>query len=412
MTDDLPDASVLPPAQRRATPENRLLLDGATAWRSLDARRERIQRVLAPSPEIDWARLLRLAASNRVSALLYWNLNAIAPSQVPAPILEQLRQQNRSNALWSLRLKAELLRILRVFADREIPVLPLKGPVLAALYYPDPTLRECADLDILVRREQLRAAEDALSSIGYTPLDHDRDRQLKLNYHLRFEHAVNHVHVELHWQIRRTQHSSFVDGDFLWEDAETTLWENTRILIPRTENNLIFLCIHAFRHQWKRLQWIHDIPQLIAARPEIDWRWTVAQARRLHSYRILIASLRLADDLYGLTLPDALRALLSTTRLSEREMRQIADNLFLETQRGVLLQQIFFFDNLADVRRYLWVVGQSIRLTPNECDTQWLALPRPLHFLYYLIRPIRLVKEHAPTILIKISRWLGSLRRN
>ncbi|MDS4022946.1 MAG: hypothetical protein RKR03_20945 [Candidatus Competibacter sp.] len=47
-----------------------------------ETRQEALHRLLAQAPELDWERLLRLAAINRVSSLLYKSLSQLAPTVV------------------------------------------------------------------------------------------------------------------------------------------------------------------------------------------------------------------------------------------------------------------------------------------------------------------------------------------
>ena len=82
--------------------------------------------------DLDWQGLIRLAGSHGVLPLLYRSLSRNASDAVPKVILDQLRETSRSNLQHSLRLTAELLRLLDFFADHGINAIPFKGPVLAA----------------------------------------------------------------------------------------------------------------------------------------------------------------------------------------------------------------------------------------------------------------------------------------
>src|ERR1700681_921232 len=64
-------------------------------------------------------------------------------------------------------LTGKLLRLLELFQAAEIPVIPLKGPVLAQILYGDPVLREFEDLDLLVRKRDVLRALQLLNAHGY-----------------------------------------------------------------------------------------------------------------------------------------------------------------------------------------------------------------------------------------------------
>jgi hypothetical protein len=100
-----------------------------------------------PSPEIgqqiqtlaqqslDWSYLLQTAARHSVLPLLYQNLKTLCPEAVPKPVLSELRNFFHTNAAHNLFLTQELLKILKLFQDNDIPAIPFKGPVLAVSVY-------------------------------------------------------------------------------------------------------------------------------------------------------------------------------------------------------------------------------------------------------------------------------------
>jgi hypothetical protein len=61
----------------------------------------------------------------------------------------------------------ELQDTLGTFAREGIPVVALKGVVLAVLVYSEPALRPMQDVDLLVRSGDLEAADAALRGLGY-----------------------------------------------------------------------------------------------------------------------------------------------------------------------------------------------------------------------------------------------------
>ena len=68
---------------------------------------------------------LRLAQLNRVTSLLH-QPESDTSSDVPEPVKAQLQATHFNNTLHSLRLKAELIRVLKAF-ENAISVMPLKA---------------------------------------------------------------------------------------------------------------------------------------------------------------------------------------------------------------------------------------------------------------------------------------------
>jgi len=99
--------------------------------------------------------------------LVYTNLSRYAGKTVPSAIKSALRSWFEINARRSLANAAELVRLYKLFQENDIPVLPLKGSVLALQVYGNLAMRHAGDIDLLVEPGQLELA----------------DRFLQINYH-------------------------------------------------------------------------------------------------------------------------------------------------------------------------------------------------------------------------------------
>jgi hypothetical protein len=99
--------------------------------------------------------------------LLYWSLNDIGSEAVPKAIWTQLPNYFHTNAQHNLFLTAELFKLVNLFEQHEIPVIPFKGPVFAVYAYGNLGLRQFSDLDILVDKRHFLIAQNLLLSEGY-----------------------------------------------------------------------------------------------------------------------------------------------------------------------------------------------------------------------------------------------------
>ena len=126
-----------------------------------------IRKILAGP--VDWDYLLWEAEENSITPLLERHLSAVAPGAAPPTAQEQLKKTCRANTVRCLYLTAELINILRLFQSQNIPVIPYKGPVLAAQAYGDVALREFEDLDIILRQSDIPKAHEIVVSLGYKP---------------------------------------------------------------------------------------------------------------------------------------------------------------------------------------------------------------------------------------------------
>src|SRR5579862_1975773 len=101
------------------------------------------------APGFDWNGFLHAAEHHGVLALVAKNL-AIHASGLPSEIEKSLRLTYAGSLRRNLWFAAELMRILRYFAQKQVSALPYKGPVLTQAAYGDLALRTFSDLDLLI----------------------------------------------------------------------------------------------------------------------------------------------------------------------------------------------------------------------------------------------------------------------
>jgi hypothetical protein len=144
---------------------------------------------------------------------------------------------------------------------------------------------------------------------------------------------------------------------------------------------------------WERLSWIADMAALTRA-PDIDWARLLTDAKSTGSERMLLLGLHLARELCGASLPNELKQRVESHSVIERLAKAIELQLFSEGEtsrlgmRKTFQYQMLLRDNWRDRTRYL-----RFALSPSDRDLQRISLPRFLRFLYYAIRPFRLMTQ-------------------
>ena len=408
-----------------ARPEIDLLLCCARTY--LDpANAERIRGLLRE--DVDWAYLLRTARRHGVMPLLCQNLHATCPEAVPQAILAQLRGHFHANARRNALLTKRLLTLVDLFEAHDIPVIPLKGPALAASIYGDVALRQFSDLDILVHEQDVLRAKDLLRSQGYQPRGQQTSAQetaaLQVRFHSQFVSPDSKVLVELHWRLIDWQFPFPFDLDRLWEHLEPVSLAGTMVRGLPPEDLLLFLCVHGSKpsHRWGQLGRICDVAELVRVHQGLDWEQVIAQAGKLGSERRLLLGTLLAGDLLGTALPEKVRLRIQTDPLAQSLAAHVYKWLFREvdSRAGGLERALFdlnAFERRQDRARFClrsaitstavrWALRSPIgllRLPYSYLDgTQsrnvwiWpLPLFALLSFLYHLLLPIRLVARHG-----------------
>jgi hypothetical protein len=380
-----------------ARPEHRLLLLCARTREDGEAAGE-IRRLAAAGP--DWDYLHRLARRHAVLPLLYRRLRAAAANEVPPAQLRRLGDDFRANAARNLYLTAELERVVSLFESEGVPVIPYKGPALAALAYRDLSLRRYVDLDILVRKEDLARAKGLLTSRGFRPawrLTPAQERVLLRSQHnLPFAREEGRLVVELHWELAAPRYASPRD-ETVWSRLVRVKLAGREAECLAPEDLLISLCVHGTKHLWERLAWICDVAELLKSQPRLDWAAVRGRARAAGTERMLLLGLRLARGLLDAPLPDEIERRAAAEPSLERLAETVTARLFEGPGHGPpgLLSSISFNllarRGLAERVRYFGFI-----FTPTDGDLAVLTLPGPLSFVYYLLRPFRLLLKGGP----------------
>ena len=384
-------------------PESALLL--CCARTQMNAEKTEQLRALLRE-DLDWAYLLETAQCQGVIPLLYQHLHALCPEMVPEHHLERLRTGFHNNARHSLAFTAELCRILRMFEAHGIAALPFKGPVLAAAVYGNLALRQFGDLDILVHKQDILHAKELLVTQGYR-LKHaltSKQEQTLLKYgcQLCLMHDAGTV-VELHWAFVQRYFTFPLDPEPLWDRAKPISWGSTAILNLAPEDLLLFLCVHGTKHCWERVAWICDVAELLRVHQDLAWDVVMAQADALGSRRMLLLGLFLAGKWLGAPLPEAIWQRVQADQTVRGLAVRVGDRLFREGEISGAVKCFFHLrarerlrDRIRYSVRYFPPYFRRRAYPPNELDRQWLPLPSAFSFLYYGLRPIRLLIQYGP----------------
>jgi hypothetical protein len=381
-------------------PEIELLLCCARTQPSSEISQQ-IQNLVQQS--INWDFLLQTAARHKVLPLLYQNLKTLCPEAVPKPVLSELRNFFHTNAARNLFLTQELLKILKLFQDNDIPVIPFKGPVLAASVYGNLALRQFGDLDILVNPKDTIKARELLINQEYK-LHFDNIWQYS------FIHSQKEIYVDLHWEL-----TPFFLFPFKLPDFET-LYQRTKPLTVSGESVidffpddlLIILAVQVARgglQGQESLAQICDLAELIRTQQTSDWEKLLEQVRILGLDRPFYIGLHLVKTLLNPPLPatvmQAIQQQMQIDPVISIYAVRIQKQLFSEINSPQIIK--LFFEHLM-VRGPLSRIPNRIYLLwqfllaiidfgitgTNPGDREFLPLPSSLSFLYYLIRPMRL----------------------
>lgn len=173
---------------------------------------------------------------------------------------------------YSSRLADEACRIVTAL-NRTVPSIRIvKGPVLAAQAWPNPSLRTFDDLDFRCDKGSLNSLVEGLGRLGYTPREEDSIRRKNL-WHFgwgisfispdgiiaEFNHRMFPPHYL--WPENLTQD---ISGSWVLQELE-----GGALLCPSPALHLLLCSVHAVWHGWERLGWLVDVAGLLVRYPDV-----------------------------------------------------------------------------------------------------------------------------------------------
>ncbi len=345
--------------------------------------------------KVDWHYFTELALQHGVMPLTYWNLKLYCREQIPANSYARLSRFYYMNCYHNLMLAQELVSLMQSLKETGIPALPFKGPTLALSVYGDLSFRQINDLDIIVPQQDILRARDLLLSSGYNTKFVIEKAHEKLfinaNHAYNFIRRDNHLICEVHWRVVPRYFSFPLKAETLLQQATTVTMDGVTVAAPSPEHLLLILCGHAAKHCWDRLSLVCDIAELVRAYPILDWNSVHRQASAWGLTRILFLGLMVAQDVFGVPLPDEMLEAQSQDRAVHGLVNRARNRLFARNAKRItefsrMSYHLRSRERSVDRLRYLF----HFCCTPNLEDLRFIHLPGRLSFLYKLVRPVRL----------------------
>jgi hypothetical protein len=220
-----------------------------------------------------------------------------------------LAEQRRLSGERVALLLHDLAEILRACEREGIPAVPLKGSLLATLYYGEPGLRPMNDLDLLVRPADEERVLRLLARLGYQTIARSQ-KHLMLARPEAYgpvvsyagEHPGNPRSLDLH--TRLAEHFMGMHYDLTqeaWEDSPPGRLLGAPARVLGSTTLLHHLAIHASSDAIaRRLRLLHlsDIALVAASVEQAGWERIVAGAERRREQRLVYPALALTNRYY------------------------------------------------------------------------------------------------------------------
>ncbi|HEX2936821.1 MAG TPA: nucleotidyltransferase family protein [Bacteroidales bacterium] len=319
-----------------------------------------------------------------------------ALSQEWVQFTQQLRRKADTNRMQMLQKTNTLLGIADAFAHASIPMIPLKGPVLAYQLFGDVGMKASLDLDILIPQSHFDHAWETLETLGYrTEFNYKlspRQRNYLLNnfHHLAFING--NIRIELHWEINTNRYMTGRPNEEYFREAITINIAGKTIQTLHPDHLTEYLSIHGSYHAWNRLDWLYDFSHAMATHheslPRLSDHMQRAGLGMIFNQSMILSNILFSANLKDITptVPNSLICIplaemgKSYSEAKHRGLSRITQKLYLLKLKKNWKYRIHVFS----------VLGT------NQGNWQRLKLPDRFFFLYFLLRPVLYLIQTLP----------------
>jgi Uncharacterised nucleotidyltransferase len=348
---------------------------------------------------IDWSKLGALSAYHRVKPLLYKTLIDQDLVSVPGSVMTELAEECRGIATRNLQLTGELIGLTKSFVAAGIPVLPHKGPLLAAAAYGDLALREFADIDLLIHASDLPRAITLLAEQGYHAPEKlgwlSPSALMRWSAEMTY-HSARGVAVDLHWRLTPSHYTVQLDPEILWRSCSSITLAGSQIPTIAPEALLLLLAVHGAKHCWESLGWLADVAWLLNAQPDLEWKHVLAMARESKCDRPFLLCASLVHEVFESPIPETVMKGIEQDRAVGQLHQRVIERWLegpLESPRS---PELYSFATILARRR-----SDSIRhllgsvFYPTEADWSDRRLSEKHFWIYGGLRAVRLLGKYV-----------------
>lgn len=325
--------------------------------------------LLLDNKDIDWQEIIEVSIKEGLTCLLYKRCKDKNNLDIPQNVLSRLEKIYLTNLSRNIIVFEQLKEILLSLKEKNIKNIVLKGAYLLENIYQDLGARGMADIDILVRIEDLTRIDKVLYGLGYkTPID---KVLLSLTIKKSYLNSINYFKTDgkiltlhIHWHIVNVtlptyMYSKNIKMDKFWECASPAKIADAETLQLAPHHLIMLLAEHALRHSFDRLILFSDISAVIKRYGEqINWEKLIKETVKFGMEKQVFYSLYFTNYFLDTDIPLYILSKLRPKKLGFLEQRffySISNNsrnaklcyfIYLNMVKGTINKFRFIFRTL------------------------------------------------------------------
>lgn len=302
----------------------------------------------------DKDRLIDAAVKEGMAALLYKKLQKknmlrfFSESQ-----MQTLEHYYYTILHTNIGLIRDLKKILNQLNSENIQAALLQGTSLLLTTYKDIGIRPLGDIDIWILKKDFIRLTDILISLGY-----EQDRLYPGKFIKQSVTLDVHTHLLGADRIRSRDRMLKLSQSHIFEKLQSIDVEGETAYVLDARDQIIFLGLHALKHNISRFIWLVDIMHLLEDLNSNDWHHLIVRAQQLGQEKSLAYILYLVSNLFTVKLPDESFCLLEKiefgflekTALRQKEKKgalpKWAPFVLFSANSGLMNRSGYLFENL------------------------------------------------------------------
>lgn len=341
-------------------------------------------------------RFLALLNRHRIRPLIIEYLNDLK-QVLDQNEIDELKTFCQPLVMRQMHLTKVCFRILELFKQENIQIIPFKGPTLSKRLFGSYTSRESIDLDFLIHPEDLKKADQILKKEefeGEFEISNWKDWNLrmlkKITPDFGYQRKTDGIKLELHWKFFTVENIYPKSCPDLFADSKRKIFLNQDILLLMGEDELLYLFIHGIKHSWFRIKWLLDIRQILTiSESKVDWHEISKVAKNNNNYPAISSTLLLANLMFNVPIPKFFETSdfsdIETITLVESAIDAFTDENLVRDPSSRLKMNKKLNNEYRILKDHVWNSPLS------KDDFKRVKLPPTLFWLYFPLRPVFII---------------------
>ena len=235
---------------------------------------------------------------------------------------ETLRSLYHQTVLFNLKLIHELKEALQELNQEKIQVVLMQGIALLQQVHEDVGLRPLTDIDLWVLQKDYSGLIGILSSQGY-----QRDPIYPNTF--RKGSTTFDIHTHILWADRIRAHKLLLtkDQEYIYYDTRIIHFEGQEARCLSRYDEVLYLSLHALKHNVNRLIWLVDIKNLVSGWEKCDWEGLIVRVKELGQEKIISYIFFLLLHLFDFYPPKEVRQFLERKRRHFLEKKVLTERI-------------------------------------------------------------------------------------